>query len=142
MKNTKLFLAVLMLGLAFTLQAQDEIDMEIKRPKDIKMEALDSWKKSVFDLYDQVMEIKSKDDSDDTYDPAPELKTFTDEIVLLAGKSVLMVKEAKDAGKIKQLKSVPVIAKCKKALTHSKLYANSVLGEDAVVADIEEGKGK
>ncbi len=142
MRTLKLFAALLMLGFAFTVQAQKEekpIVTDMKRPKDIKMQSLDSWKNSVFDLYDDMMTEKSNAEADSSYDPAENIKVSAAEIVVLAGKSVLMLKEAKAAGKLKQARSIPVIAKCKKALSQCKRYANSVLGDGAVEIE-EEGK--
>lgn len=147
MKKLKFLMIVMLLGSAFAVHAQDEeekpIDMDMSRPKDIKLANLDSWKNSVFDIYDKVMAEKKKADADGSYDPSEQLKLSTGEIVLLAGKSALMLNEAKNAGKIKQVRAIPVIAKCKKALTHCKRYANSVLGEGSVdIEDDEESEGR
>ncbi len=124
MKKSVLLSLIMILAMSWGLQAQEpeeevkEIDMEMTRPKDIKMANLDSWKNSVFDLYDRMMEIKKQDDADDAYDPSEDVKVKTGENVLLAGKSALMALEVKKAGKIQQVKSIPVLAKCKKS-THS-----------------------
>ena len=126
-----------MLGMAFMVQAQDEV---IERPADVKNPKIDTWKNASFDLYDRIREIKANADSDDSYSPAEDLSSLTEEVILLFGKTAIMGKEALNGPKLKILKYQKSVRMSTKALKWCKDYVGSVVGADAVEG--EEGDGK
>jgi hypothetical protein len=135
MRKSVVLSLLLVLGVAFVVQAQDEV---IERPADVKNPKIDNWKAASFDMYDKIREIKKQDEESEDFDAAAELGTLTGDLVVLLGKSALMFKEVKSAPKIKLLKYTKSVKDSTKALKWCKDYANSVLGEDAVVEE-EEG---
>jgi len=136
MKKPILISLLLVLGMTFVVQAQDEV---IERPEDVKSPKIDGWKNASFDLYDKVREVESQAGADAEYDAVAGLGTLTDEIIVLLGKSAIMLKEVKTAPKLKLLKYTKSVKDSGKALKWCKEYANSVLGEGTIT---EEGDGK
>lgn len=134
MKKSIALSFLLIIGGALMAQAQDEV---IERPADVKNPKIDNWKNASFNMYDEVLAIKTQAAENADYDASSQLKTLTDELIILLPQSAIMFKEVKSAPKIKLLKYTKSVKESTKALKWSKQYVNSVLGENAVMAAVD-----
>lgn len=142
----RILFAMMLLSASFMAFAQDEeaaaeekpIITDIARPNDVKLPNFDGWKNSVFDLYEKMMGIKAQAEADPSFDAAENVRPSTGELILLAGKSILMVREAKQAPALKKVKSIPAARNCVRALNMCKRYAKSVLGDEIDLEEDEE----
>ena len=95
------------------------LDDLLERPKDIKIDRIDDFKNSSFDLYDKVIETRKAGEENGWPEQGVQIGEFSDEYLSLVKSTALMAKEIKSVPKLKLIFATKNFAASKKAIAHS-----------------------